>query len=312
VITVGGVGSRLTRRSLAIPIATALTLIVYWPEVVQLLGKVDQALNGIFDTSVPAYPMVGLFFFLFFVLMNWRKFIKRLEEDQERQPVLRGFAVVIGLLPLAYKLALPDQALASGNVFAAVALASAGAGFLVAMRPAVARFLAPYYAIFVAAVVSVNLVQEYVGGSLSDIEAVVVSGMTRLTGLPVSWSGTYLAFTSLAGIRISLLITEACSGLASTSIFLLLLGFMHFDLKPSATTTAKFAVAGFLSLVIINALRAYALIAGGFFYGPGMLWNLHGWVGYIFYIAFYFVVAAYYSRAAAPAAILAATQRPSV
>jgi exosortase/archaeosortase family protein len=275
--------------------ATIATAVLYFGAVAELLSKAGEMLGGVFDTSVPFYPQVGLFFVFVFLLLRRRELYQRLG-SQPSAIGLRAAGLLVAVAPAVALFAVTGGITTSNFVVSGVAVALGWFGFLAAIRPATMKFLLPYLIIYVVAVVSVNAVQTLIGDPLAGAVAAISSAGTYFAGLPVSWHATYFTFTTLGGVPMSLYISDACSGIASVSIFLLLLALMHVDLGAKVSTTLEVAVAGTLALVFLNALRVILVIWGGYVYGPDMLWNLHGWLGYAIYIGFFAAIAVIYTR----------------
>jgi exosortase/archaeosortase family protein len=285
------------RRYWPLVLATASAVAVNFGGVALLLSKVGEMIGGVFDTSVPFYPQVGLFFVLVFLLLRRREIARGLQ-DKRRVAVLQWAAFATALIPAAILLG-PANFLTGSFVAEGVAVAVSWFGFVVALRPSLFRILVPYLVVYVVAVVSVNAIQTVVGDPLASIVAVISSGGTALAGLPVTWHASYFTFTTLGGVPMSLYISDACSGIASVSIFLLLLALMHVDLRAKPSTTLAAAALGTVALVFLNALRVVVVVWGGYVYGPDTLWSLHGWLGYAIYLAFFTVAVVLYTRSAA-------------
>ena len=277
-----------------IAVATAASLLVYSQQAAHLLLKVGEVFGGVFDTSVPSFPLVGLFFVLMFIVLR-RKEFERALLDRSPATGVRVVGVVVAVLPLPAA-AFFSSVVYGSYVFSAFALAMCWVGVLAAIRPATFRFLAPYLGAYLAAIGSVSLLTVTSGDPLAVAVAWVSSAMTWLLRLPVQWSSVFITLTAAGGTPVSLYISQECSGIASISIFLLLMALMHLDFRPKARTTVYVAVGGSILFVFLNALRVVTLIAGGVYGGFGLLENLHGWVGYVYYVIGYAVVLLAYTR----------------
>ncbi|MDG6951777.1 MAG: exosortase/archaeosortase family protein, partial [Nitrososphaerota archaeon] len=185
--------------------------------------------------------------------------------------------------------------------YAAMALATGWVGVLLAVRPASLSFLWPYLLAFLLAVGTVGLLTTAFGDPLAVVVASISRVMTSALGLSVTWTSVYMSFTAAGGVPMSLYISQECSGMASMSIFLLLIVLMHLDVRPSLGVTAMFAVGGSVLFILLNSLRVVVLILGGIYYGEGVLWNLHGWLGYVLYVAGYMVILLLYIGRMKPA-----------
>ena len=275
-------------------VASGLSLIIYFQEALTLLLKAGEVLNGVFDTSVPAYPLVGMFFVMVFLALRRKEFGK-LIGDRRRSTSVSVAAVCMALLPLA-ALFFSGWSFAGSYAFAGIALVVCWVGILVALRPSLASFLLPYLGIYVVAVGSVDLLTGSVGDPLAGAVAAMSSAITTFLHIPVQWSSTSLAFVAAGGQQISLYVSQECSGIASISVFLLLMALMHLDVRPTVRVSIVFAVGGSLLFLLLNAVRVVMLIEGGILGGEGWMWNLHGWVGYPLYIFGYTLIVLAYMR----------------
>ncbi len=260
-------------------------MVVYGAPVFLLVSKVGEVLGGVFDTSVPAYPLAGMFFVLVFVSFR-RKELERLLADQSRDWATTLAGVVIAFAPFAIQLTLGTQVDASYS-YAGLAVVCSFFGILTAIRPSLFRFLAPYFMLYALAVGFVGALTASFGDPLAVVVAVISSGFTRALGEPVQWSSVYITFTGAGGQAVNLEISQECSGIASMSIFLLILGMMHLDMNSSVTKSAFFAFGGSALFVLLNSLRVVGLVTAGIYSGTNLMWNLHGWLGYVLYIVGY-------------------------
>lgn len=276
-------------------IATLVSVALYYNEASLLLLKIGEVFGGIFDTSVPAFPLAGMLFVLLFMFLRKNEF-ERLLANKQRDGVVMAMGLVMAIAPLPVSV-FASSTLSGSYVFAAFALVLCWTGVTVLVRPALVRFLWPYLAVYILAVGSVSVLTSVFGDPLAVVVSWIGSKMTAAMGLPVSWSSVNIAFNSAGAIPVNLYVSQECSGIASVSIFLLLIALMHLDLRPRGRTTAIFAVGGAALFIFLNSLRVVALIAAGIFGGVGLLWNLHGWLGYVLYIAGYTLLVLLYFRA---------------
>ncbi|MDG6898412.1 MAG: exosortase/archaeosortase family protein [Nitrososphaerota archaeon] len=279
---------------MSIALATAFTLVVYSAQFVLLVSKLGEVFGGVFDTSVPAYPLAGMFFVVLFLAFRRKELLQRVMDQGRSWGATLTGAVVAGA-PFAALLAAPS--LSQSYSFAGVALVCSWFGVLVALRPAVLSFLAPYFLLYIVAVGLVGALTAAFGDPLAIAVATLSSAFTHLLGLGVQWSSVYIDFVAAGGQPVSLVITQECSGVASMSIFLLVLGLMHLDLKANLRTSAWFAVGGSALFILLNSLRVDGIILGGIYVGTDFMWSLHGWLGYALYIFGYFFLIFLYARA---------------
>ncbi|HEV2139153.1 MAG TPA: exosortase/archaeosortase family protein [Nitrososphaerales archaeon] len=278
-------------------LASAFTLVVYGQEVLKLLLKADEVFSGVFDTSVPTYPLVGILFLLVFAAIRRQEFARQMA-DNGRRPIVSISGIFVALLPLA-ALLLSGWTLVDSYAFDGISLVACWVGAMVALRPSLVSFLFSYLVIYVAAVGSVDLLTTYLGDPLSGGVALISSFFTWVLRAPVEWSSTSLDFVAAGGQPVSLYISQECSGIASISIFLLLMGLMHLDIKPRPRVSIAFAFGGSSLFLVLNSIRVVMVIEGGIAGGVGLMWSLHGWVGYPLYVLGYAaIVLAYMKRGA--------------
>ena len=266
-------------------VATVVSLAMYSQQALLLLLKVSEVFNGVFDTSVPAFPLAGMFFVVMFIALRKADFVESLR-PRSWDAEIGALGVVMAVVPLVALFG-AGGTLGGSYSYAAMALATGWVGVLVAVRPASLSFLWPYLLAFLLAVGAVGLLTTAFGDPLAVVVASISRAMTSALGLSVTWTSVYMSFTAAGGVPMSLYISQGCSGMASMSIFLLLIALMHLDVRPSLGVTAMFAVGGSVLFILLNSLRVVVLILGGIYYGEGVLWSLHGWVGYVFYILGY-------------------------
>ncbi|MDG6990949.1 MAG: exosortase/archaeosortase family protein [Nitrososphaerota archaeon] len=273
--------------------ATAFTAALYFGQVSLLASKLGEVLVGVFDTSVPAFPLAGMLFVLIFIGMRRAEFEGLLAERRRDAPVSVA-SLAMALIPLGATFVFGKQV--DSYAFAGLALATCWAGLVVAIRPATLRFLVPYLGLYLLAVSSVGILTGAFGDPLAVVVASISQGITSFFHVPVQWSSLNISFFAPGGGAVFLYISQECSGIASISIFILLMGLMHLDVKPKIRVTAAFAVGGFFLFIFLNSLRVVALIVAGVYSGVDLMWNLHGWLGYVLYIFGYSLIVILYFR----------------
>jgi exosortase/archaeosortase family protein len=291
-----GQGGEATVYSIVFPmtIATAVSLALYYQQAFLLLLKVGEVVNGVFDTSVPAFPLAGMLFVVMFIGLRRDEFFRSLGQGG-----WDGFVAVPGaaMAVLPYiALMLSGSSLSTSYSFAAIALTTSWVGVMTLLRPATLRFLWPYLLAYLLAIGSVGMLTTVFGDPLATVVASVTRTITWLLRIPVSWTSVYISFSASGGSPVSLYISQECSGMASVAVFLLLIALMHLDIRPTLMTSVFFALGGSLLFILLNSLRVVILIVAGIYYSQALLWNLHGWVGYVFYILGYIVLLATYFR----------------
>ncbi|MDE1854266.1 MAG: exosortase/archaeosortase family protein [Thaumarchaeota archaeon] len=275
--------------------ATLASLAIYGQQALLLLLKIGEVFGGVFDTTVPAYPLAGMFFVLMFVSLRRREF-GLLLSDRKRDLNATAAGVSIAMIPLLALLA-TRPLLSDSYSFAGVALVCSWVGIAIALRPSLFPFLSPYLLVYLAAVGLVGLLTDALGDPLAIGVAWIGSAVTWLLGLPVHWSSVYISFVAAGGTPVNLYISQECSGIASISILLLVIAMIHLDIKQRPRTSLFFAIGGSALFLLLNSLRVVGLVAGGIIGGVDLLWSLHGWLGYAFYVLGYSAIILFYVRA---------------
>jgi len=274
--------------------ATSLTPVIYGQQTVSILLKVGEVFSGVFDTSVPAYPLAGMLFALMFISLRRREF-SALLADTNRDWGIMAVGVSIATIPFFAVLAI-GSLFNDSYPFAGIALVCSWVGLVVALRPSLFRFLSPYLLVYLVAVGFVGLLTEALGDPLAIAVAAISNAITSLLRLPVQWSSVYISFMAAGNAPVSLYVSQECSGIASMSIFLMVIALIHLDMKPSLRASLLFAAGGSILFILLNSLRVVGLIVGGITGGVDLMWNLHGWLGYALYILGYSVIILFYTR----------------
>lgn len=283
---------------LPVAVATAVSLGLYWRQALLLLLKVGEVFGGVFDTSVPAFPLAGMLFVLMFIWLRRKEFSDSFAGARpgRRTGAVGAAMVFLPLLPLF----LWGKELAGSYSFAAVALTTCWVGALAILKPRTLKFLWPYLVSYLLAIGSVGLLTGAFGDPLATVVADISRAITSALSLPVTWTSVNMSFPTAGGSAMTLYISQECSGVASMAVFVLLVAMMHLDFRPTMWVSVIIAAGGSALFLLLNSLRVVVLIIGGIYYGQDVLWNLHGWVGYVFYVAGYAALLLVFLRAARP------------
>ncbi|MEM0118104.1 MAG: exosortase/archaeosortase family protein [Conexivisphaerales archaeon] len=270
-------------------LATAFTIMLYWQYFLNLLSKVTSLLSGVFDSSIPAYPQVGLFFLAFFLMLRAKEILNIINRNESyHNYAIKPLGFILIILPaLSARFLSPSYS--ASMEFDALAIVSCWFGLSLLFRPCLFKPLLPYISAFCISVASISFLTPYLGYFFSAIEAGIDSSLTSLLGLPVQWKSEFFVLTSASGAQLSLSITQACSGIASFSIFLLMLMMLHVDMKKDLTFTLWFTFAAIPLLLLINAIRIIIMLWAGYIWGVAVFWEVHGWIGYLLYSVFFLI-----------------------
>lgn len=275
------------RILLWICISTAVSALLYWRHAVTLLQEISEIVPG--ETQV--YPIAGIVFVGAFILFKHREMMESLKKEAEMGLALkvRLAGLMLALAPTVLLQDMPVEMDISAAILATVWL-----GVFAAVNPKTSRMLMPYAALYLASTLSPKIIYPLAGEPLADFAVFIVGPAAKAIGIPVLQSGRSLTFTALNGEAISFTISPDCSSISSITVFLLLCGLMHLDLKKRASVTLLFAVMGTAVLTLLNALRIVILLWVGYVGGDWTLWNVHGWLGYAIMIGFYALAAKIY------------------
>lgn len=277
------------RILLWISISTAVSALLYWRHAVTLLQEISEIVPG--ETQI--YPIAGIVFVGAFILFRHREIKECLEKEAEM-----GLVLKVRLAGLVLALAPTVTALLPGIPFemdiSAAILATVWLGVFTAVNPQTSRMLMPYAALYLAATLSPKIIYPLAGEPLADFAVFIVGPAVKAMGIPVLQSGRSLTFTALNGETISFTISPDCSSISSITVFLLLCGLMHLDLKKRVSATLFLAIMGTVALTLLNSLRIVILLWVGYVGGDWTLWNVHGWLGYALMIGFYALAAKIY------------------
>ncbi|MCS7096334.1 MAG: archaeosortase/exosortase family protein [Nitrososphaerota archaeon] len=275
------------RIILWISASLAISLLLYWRYVAALLQNIGEIVPG--ETQL--YPIAGIVFVGAFILFRRGEIRRSLEKEAESrsEAKVRLAGLLLALTPALAYIVIPVDMDVSASVLAIVWF-----GVFAAINPRSSRILASYTVLYVAATLSPKIIYPVAGEPLADFASLIVGHVIRALGIPVLQFGRSFAFTSLNGEAVRFTISPDCSSISSITVFLLLCGLMHLDMKKRASATIMLAAAGTAALTLLNALRIVILLWVGYVGGDWTLWNVHGWLGYAIMIGFYALAAKIY------------------
>ncbi len=277
----------LARFSLWAGVAVAMTSITA-PNFYGLLG---QSLDETFGSIFPAIPFAALLTVL--LAMRWGEFREILAREggitSAPYTRLAGCSIIAGLVVLR-------EVTGQSVELSGVAIILTAYGTSMALNPGATRLLFPYAMTYSAGVTTPALIQWAFGEPLASFSSALSSSVLSLTGIPVTWHGTEFVVVSRAGGLLNSSVTPGCSSIISVTTFLGLLALMHFDLKKEVKSTVYLAIAGVVTLTLLNAVRIAVLIWVAYSSGPAAFWEVHNWVGYAIFLGFYIVTLVVYTR----------------
>jgi exosortase/archaeosortase family protein len=247
-------------------------------------------LSGTFERDYAVYPMAGLFFVAVFLMLRYPDLHKILENERtfRSSPLTRAVGLILIIAPLFIPQLFDDPMITS-----TVAVIIVWYGVSLSINPSTLKMLFPYALMFLASVLTPRPLTSLFGGPLAVISSILTESFLKFINVPIVRTDT--AFQILRpGDSLNIDISPDCSSIYSITVFLLLCGLMHIDLRKKLAFTLKFATAGTVVLIILNAFRLSTLMWAGYSYGPEALWDLHKWIGYAIFIGFYLVVLVVY------------------
>jgi len=270
----------------------AVSVFLYLRHSVAFFQKTWEIVPG--ETQI--YPVAGIIFTGAFILFRRGEVWESLEKEAKfsSMPAVRLTGLLLVVTPALTAL-LPNMPLEMD--ISAVILAIVWLGVFTFINPQTSRMLIPYAAIYLVATLSPRVIYPWAGGPLADFTSLIVGPAAKAVGIPVLQHGRSLEFVSLKGEMVRFTISPDCSSISSITVFLLLCGLMHLDLKKRVSVTLLFAIIGATVLILLNALRVVILLWVGYVGGDWALWNVHGWLGYAIMIGFYALAAKIYMSA---------------
>jgi|GEM_PF-1003942 exosortase/archaeosortase family protein len=281
--------TNLIANTYIIPITALSSVILYHAYFIELVSKVNDLLDGNFDTSIPAYPLVALFFLVFCILLRYKDITSSEEKSElSYNYIIRMLGFLLIVLPAL------SSSILYGYVdqmeFSAIAIVSCWFGLTILLKPYLLRRLLPYVTAFALCTVFVSLATPNLGYYLSVVETKISSFLTFLLRIPISWHSTSFLLTTESGNLLNQPITAACSGVASFSMLLLILVLLHFATNAKLSFTAKFGILAIPPLLMVNSARIVTMLWAGYSFGISTFWSLHGWFGYLLYSVYYAVI----------------------
>jgi exosortase/archaeosortase family protein len=261
------------------------------------LPLLSEAVNDAFGTVLPAVPFAALLTIL--LLLRWGDLRDVLASEKGVTSEVPTRLLGIGIVALLLLL----RGLSAESVYlSALVVILSFYGTSLALNPLTWRLVLPYTAIYGAGVVAPALLQWGLGEPLAVLSSLLSAKVIALAGVPLTWYGTQFEFVSKTGDTIAATVTPGCSSIVSVTTFLGLLALMHIDLKKDLSSTIKLALAGVVTLTLLNAIRIAVLVWIGYADGGAAFWAFHNWIGYALFIAFYLVAMTTYSRLGARSA----------
>ena len=273
-----------------IVVALGISLILYSHQMDVLLSRGIQILSGRFGSL---YPIAEIFLVIIFLALRWRDICITLADEHglTSKPLVRLLGILLALAPVAF-----TQIATDSIVFSVVTIVIVGYGTFLAINPKSFRIFLPYTLLYVAAILSPELITLIAGQPLVAIATFLTQLILTMTGPQVLWKAGELEFISQLGNKIRLTISPDCASISAIILFLLFCGLMHLDLKKKPSSTLKLASAGTLVLTFLNAVRISILIYTGYVAGEDALWSLHSWLGYAIFGTFYAIAMIAYLR----------------
>jgi len=290
--------------------ATSLSLLLYRRHVAKLVFKGGEMLSGDVGTS---YPLAGLILVAVFLLLRWQDLHQILlrERGLTSRPTIRLAGLIFALSPLLFTNDLEGPRAYVLPILAA-AMVLVWYGMSLAVNPLTFRMLLPYAFLCVVSILSPGPVQSMIGEPLASLTSLLSRLISNLMGVPALWWGREAEFLSQRGGRLHVDITPGCSSISSISIFLLLCGLMHLDLKSDLSSTLKLASLGTVALILINALRISTLMWVGYMFGWKAFRSLHSWLGYAIFTGFYLTALVVYLGTKHPSKITTSIEADAI
>jgi len=283
-------GMELQRIILWASSSLGVSLLLYY----RLIAEIYRWITSIVPGETQVYPIAGIIFVTAFILLRKSEIhaALRMEEGYRSKPITRITGLILAFTP-ALALGLLNTSVSSIEA-ATVILTLVWLGIFAAINPSTSKLILPYAVIYMAATLSPLILRLIIGEPLADLSYLIVSQAIGLPGIPITQTGRTLQLISKKGEIISFTVSPDCSSISSITVFLLLCGLMHLDLKKKKVHTLMLALLGTLALIILNAIRIIILVWTGYLGGDWAMWNTHSWLGYAIMISFYAVATKIY------------------
>ncbi len=142
------------------------------------------------------------------------------------------------------------------------------------------------------------LVNKWVGQPSALFVANIVTGFTRMVGVPIANDKVVIHFTNITGKTISTAIVPGCAGYATIGVFVALFALMMLDIRLPLKKAWYVFLIGLAGTWLQNIIRVVVAVAAGYYWGSGALEAMHYNAAYVIFPLWYAVFAYIYLRQA--------------
>ena len=141
-----------------------------------------------------------------------------------------------------------------------------------------------------------EFVQRYMGSGYAQSVIIPTKAIIDTLRLSLEVNGQFLSFPAAGGETMTLLLTGACAGPATMSVFVGIFILMLMDMPVTFKKAAMLFVIGVIGTWLQNILRVLIILGCGYGLGREALWAAHGWTIYVLFPIWYIVFAAIYFK----------------
>lgn len=123
-------------------------------------------------------------------------------------------------------------------------------------------------------------------------KTIILPAMWILTwlGYPLESQGQWISFLSPGtGEPISVLVTSACAGPATMSVFIAIFALMLLDIPLPPRKAVYVFIFGVAGTWVQSFIRLIILLLVGYYHGKAALWTAHSWTIYILFPLWYLI-----------------------
>lgn len=136
----------------------------------------------------------------------------------------------------------------------------------------------------------------WLGKPSSVLVANVVTGITRIFGLPITNKGVVIQITDIRGDAFSTTIVPGCAGYATIGVFMALFALMMLDIRLPLKKAWYFFLIGLAGTLLQNIIRVVISIVAGYYWGLRALEATHYNVAYVIFPLWYALFTYIYLR----------------
>jgi exosortase/archaeosortase family protein len=140
------------------------------------------------------------------------------------------------------------------------------------------------------------LIERFAAEGYAQLVLTPLTALIRALHYPIQFQGPVISFTGNGGESISLVVSVACAGPFTMSVFVAIFALMMLDRPLPAKTAPWIFLLGIAGTWLQNLIRVLILLALGYYVSSQALWTAHYWTVYVLFPAWYLLFAYLYFR----------------